>query len=52
MYSAGGSDAGEPNSERFDEEDKESHVLNAKGGAANSKQDSIAIMKKYNIKTA
>ena len=43
-------------SERMDEEDKESHVVNGSrgggsGGAA-SKQESIAIMKKYNIKTA
>jgi len=38
-------------SERMDEEDKESHVVNGRGGAA-SKQESIAIMKKYNIKTA
>lgn len=41
-------------SERMDEEDKESHVVNGSrgGGGAASKQESIAIMKKYNIKTA
>jgi hypothetical protein len=53
LISAGGSDMGEVDTQ--EEEDKESHVINAKGGAGgatNSKQDNINIMKKFNIKNA
>jgi hypothetical protein len=42
----------DPQSERLDEEDKEAHVITSKGGKEQNKQDSLAIMKKYNIKTA
>ena len=57
LYSGGGggSDAdinNEPPSDRFDEEDKEAQVLTSKGSKEQNKQDSLAIMKKYNIKTA
>ena len=56
LYSGGaGSEADiniDPQSERFDEEDKEAQVITSKGGKEQSKQDSLAIMKKYNIKTA
>lgn len=56
LYSGGaGSEADiniDPQSDRFDEEDKEAQVITSKGGKEQSKQDSLAIMKKYNIKTA
>jgi hypothetical protein len=37
-----------------EEEDKESHVVGTRGAGtgANTKQDNIALMRKYNIKTA